>query len=136
MKGMVALELGVIERLVDDARAAGLDPAIDPIPSATRRAVHLHGGRGGGLDRRRPLDRRAPTGLVLAAAGAVNECGGVSVTVAGKRLYPIEVAEKGFAPYRIHITGTWGHGSMPRDDNAAVLAARAIERWPCRARSG
>ena len=50
------------------------------------------------------------------------------MTVAGRRLYPIQVAEKGFAPYRIHVTGTWGHGSMPRDDNAAVLAARVVER--------
>jgi acetylornithine deacetylase/succinyl-diaminopimelate desuccinylase-like protein len=52
----------------------------------------------------------------------------VSVTVAGRRLYPIQVAEKGFVPYRIHVAGNWGHGSMPRDDNAAVLAAGIIER--------
>ena len=64
----------------------------------------------------------------LQAAGAVNECGGVSVTVAGRRLYPIQVAEKGFVPYRIHVRGNWGHGSMPREDNAAVLAAGIIER--------
>ena len=61
-------------------------------------------------------------------AGAVNECGGVSVTVAGRRLYPIQVAEKGFAAYRISVRGTWGHGSMPRDDNAAVMAAAVIAR--------
>ena len=59
----------------------------------------------------------------------------MAVTVAGRRLYPIQVAEKGFAPYRIHVRGTWGHGSMPRDDNAAVLAARRIERLAARARS-
>ncbi len=50
------------------------------------------------------------------------------MTVAGRRFYPIQVAEKGFAAYRIAIRGTWGHGSMPRDDNAAVLAAAVIER--------
>ena len=128
MKGMIAMELGVIERLVAEARDAGLDPAIDPIPglrrdllftcSADEEAGSIHGARW--IAEHRPA--------WLQAAGAVNECGGVSVTVAGKRLYPIQVAEKGFAPYRIHITGTWGHGSMPRADNAAVLAARAIER--------
>jgi acetylornithine deacetylase/succinyl-diaminopimelate desuccinylase-like protein len=64
----------------------------------------------------------------LRAAGAINESGGVSVTIAGVRLYPIQVAEKGFAPHRIHVRGTWGHGSMPREDNAAVLAARIVER--------
>ena len=128
MKGMIAMELGVIERLVAEARDAGLDPATDPIPglrrdllftcSADEEAGSVHGARW--IAEHRPA--------WLQAAGAVNECGGISVTVAGKRLYPIQVAEKGFAPYRIHITGTWGHGSMPRADNAAVLAARAIER--------
>jgi acetylornithine deacetylase/succinyl-diaminopimelate desuccinylase-like protein len=50
------------------------------------------------------------------------------VTVRGRRFYPIQVAEKGFAPFRIHVSGSWGHGSMPRRDNAAVLAARVVER--------
>ena len=50
------------------------------------------------------------------------------MTVAGRRFYPIQVAEKGFAAYRIARPGTWGHGSMPRDDNAAVLAAAVIDR--------
>ncbi len=47
-------------------------------------------------------------------------------TVAGRRLYPIQVAEKGYASYRLHVRGTWGHGSMPRSDNAAVLAAEVV----------
>ena len=50
------------------------------------------------------------------------------MTVAGRRFYPIQVAEKGFAAYRIAVRGTWGHGSMPREDNAAVLAAAVIAR--------
>ncbi len=128
MKGMIALELGVIERLVEEARAAGLDPATDPIPGLRRDVLFTCTAdeEAGSLDGARWIAKHRPEWLQ--AAGAVNECGGVSVTVGGKRLYPIQVAEKGFAPYRIHITGTWGHGSMPRADNAAVLAARAIER--------
>jgi acetylornithine deacetylase/succinyl-diaminopimelate desuccinylase-like protein len=128
MKGMIALELGVIERLVEEARAAGLDPATDPIPGLRRDVLFTCTAdeEAGSLDGARWIAQHRPDWLQ--ATGAVNECGGVSVTVAGKRLYPIQVAEKGFAPYRIHITGTWGHGSMPRADNAAVLAARAIER--------
>src|SRR4029450_8663646 len=35
MKGMIALEIGVIERLVAEARDAGRDPARDPIPGLT-----------------------------------------------------------------------------------------------------
>ena len=128
MKGMVALELGVIERLVEEARDAGLDPATDPIPGLRRDVLFTCTAdeEAGGLAGARWIVEHRPDWL--RAAGAVNECGGVSVTVAGRRLYPIQVAEKGYAPYRIHITGTWGHGSMPRADNAAVLAARAIER--------
>jgi acetylornithine deacetylase/succinyl-diaminopimelate desuccinylase-like protein len=51
----------------------------------------------------------------LLAAGALNECGGVAVTVAGTRLWPIQVAEKGFAIYDLEVRGRWGHGSMPGD---------------------
>jgi len=128
MKGMVALELGVVARLVADARAAGRDPATDPIPGLRRDVLFTCAAdeeAGGEAGARWLADERPDW---LRAAGAVNECGGVSVTAGGRRLYPIQVAEKGYAPYRIAVRGTWGHGSMPRDDNAAVLAARLVER--------
>jgi acetylornithine deacetylase/succinyl-diaminopimelate desuccinylase-like protein len=64
----------------------------------------------------------------MRAAGCLNECGGVATTIGGVRLYPIGVAEKGFCVYRIIVRGTSGHGSMPRDDNAAILAARIVGR--------
>ena len=50
------------------------------------------------------------------------------IEVGGRRFYPIQVAEKGFEVYRIHVQGTWGHGSMPRDDNALVRAAEVVRR--------
>jgi acetylornithine deacetylase/succinyl-diaminopimelate desuccinylase-like protein len=128
MKDMVALELGVIRLLADEARAAGLDPAHDPIPGLRRDVLFTSNAdeEAGGDAGAKWFARERPDWLH--AAGAVNESGGVSVTIAGRRLYPIQVAEKGFAPYRIHVRGTWGHGSMPRDDNAAVLAAAIVER--------
>src|SRR6185503_1110174 len=128
MKGMVALELGVVERLVEEARAAGLDPARDPIPGLRRDVLFTSTAdeEAGGTDGAKWLAENRPEWL--RAAGALNECGGVSATIAGKRFYPIQVAEKGFAAYRIAIRGTQGHGSMPREDNAAVLAAAVIER--------
>jgi acetylornithine deacetylase/succinyl-diaminopimelate desuccinylase-like protein len=128
MKGMIALELGVIERLVAEARSAGRDPARDPIPGLRRDLLFTCSAdeEAGATDGARWLATHRPDWL--RAAGAVNECGGVSVTVAGRRLYPIQVAEKGFVPYRIHVSGTWGHGSMPREDNAAVLAAAVVAR--------
>ena len=128
MKDMIALELGVVRLLAAEARAAGRDPASDPIPGL-RRDVLLtstadeeaggHHGAGWMVEHKPEW---------LRAAGAVNECGGVATTIAGRRLYPIQVAEKGYSVYRIHVRGTWGHGSMPREDNAAVLAAAAITR--------
>ncbi len=64
----------------------------------------------------------------MRAAGALNECGGVSLDLAGRRFYPIGVAEKGYVAYRITVRGSWGHGSLPRPDNAAVRAAAIVAR--------
>ncbi len=128
MKAMVAMEIGVVRLLAAAARAAGLDPARDAIPglrrdvlfaaTADEEAGGVHGA--GWIAANRPE--------LLRAAGALNECGGVSATLGGRRVYPIGVAEKGFAIFRIEVTGTAGHGSMPRADNAAVLAAQVVTR--------
>ena len=128
MKAMVAMELGVVRQLAAEARAAGLDPASDPIPGLRRDVLFTCTAdeEAGGLAGAKWVAENRPEWL--RAAGALNECGGVSATIAGRRLYPIQVAEKGFAAYRIAVRGTWGHGSMPREDNAAVLAAAVIER--------
>ncbi len=128
MKAMIAMELGVVRLLAAEARAAGLDPAHDPIPGLRRDVLFTCTAdeeAGGSAGAKWVVEQRPDW---VRAAGAVNECGGVSVTVAGRRLYPIQVSEKGFAAYRIAVRGTWGHGSMPRDDNAAVMAAAVIER--------
>ena len=128
MKGMVAMELAVVRLLTDAARAAGRDPASDPIPGLRRDLLFTCTAdeeAGGGAGAKWIAERRPDW---LQAAGALNECGGIATTVAGRRLYPIQVAEKGYAAYRIAVRGTWGHGSMPREDNAAVLAADVIRR--------
>ena len=128
MKSMVAMELAVIRLLAAEAQAAGLDPARDPIPGLRRDVLFTCTAdeEAGGLVGAGWIVEHKPSWLQ--AAGALNECGGVATTVAGRRLYPIQVAEKGYAAYRIAIRGTWGHGSMPRDDNAAVLAGAVIAR--------
>jgi acetylornithine deacetylase/succinyl-diaminopimelate desuccinylase-like protein len=128
MKGMVAMELTVVRLLAAAARAAGRDPASDPIPGLRRDVLFTctadeEAGAGAGA---RWIAANRPDWLQ--AAGALNESGGVATTVAGRRLYPIQVAEKGYAAYRIAVRGAWGHGSMPRDDNAVVLAAEVIRR--------
>ncbi len=128
MKSMVAMEVAVLGLLAGRARAAGVDPAVDPIPGLRRNVLfactsdeEAGGWQGAGW----LVDNRPEA---VRAAGALNEAGGVSVDLGGRRFYPIQVAEKGFEIYRIRVTGAWGHGSMPRDDNAAVMAAEAVTR--------
>ena len=128
MKGTIAMQLQVVRLIAAEARAAGRDPATDPVPGLTRDVLFTVTAdeEAGGLQ---GVGWLAGNRLEwLQAAGALTECGGVSVTAAGQRLYPIQVAEKGFAVYRILVHGAWGHGSMPRPDNAAVRAADAIAR--------
>ncbi|MDP9468452.1 MAG: M20/M25/M40 family metallo-hydrolase, partial [Chloroflexota bacterium] len=59
------------------------------------------------------------------AAAALNEVGGYSTTLGGRRVYAIQVAEKGIIWTRMRSTGTPGHASMPHPDNAAVKLAEA-----------
>lgn len=128
MKGMVAMEVAVALALAREARAAGRDPATDPIPGLRRDVLFASTAdeEAGGHDGAGWIVEHRPEWL--RAAGALNECGGVTLTIAGRRLYPIGVAEKGYANYRITVHGTWGHGSMPRPDNAAVRAAAIVAR--------
>lgn len=128
MKGTAAMQLAVVRALSREAREAGRDPASDPVPGLRRDVLFAatadeeaggHQGIGWVVEHRPDW---------LHAAGALSECGGVSMELAGRRLYPIQVAEKGFAVYRIVVHGTSGHGSMPRPDNAIVLAAEVVRR--------
>lgn len=128
MKFMVAMEAMVVILLARRARAAGLDPALDVLPGLRRDVLFTCTAdeeAGGAAGVRWLVDHRPEW---LRAAGAVNEAGAVSIDLAGRRFYPVMTAEKGRETYRIKVHGTWGHGSMPRDDNAAVLAAEAIRR--------
>jgi acetylornithine deacetylase/succinyl-diaminopimelate desuccinylase-like protein len=128
MKNLVAMELAVVRLLAAEARDAGRDPAIDPIPGLHRDVLYTVTAdeEAGGLAGIAWIVENRPDWLQ--AAGAINESGAVATTYGGRRFYPIGVAEKGYAVYRISVTGTWGHGSMPRDDNAAVLAAQVVAR--------
>jgi acetylornithine deacetylase/succinyl-diaminopimelate desuccinylase-like protein len=129
MKHLVAMELSVVRMLAAEARAAGRDPATDPVPGLTRDVLFASTAdeEAGGLDGIIPLVLERPD--LIRAAGAINESGAVATTIGGRRFYPIGVAEKGYAVYRLTVHGTWGHGSMPREDNAAILASRIVTRF-------
>jgi acetylornithine deacetylase/succinyl-diaminopimelate desuccinylase-like protein len=65
----------------------------------------------------------------LVRAGFVlNETGGFTLFIGERRFYPIQVAEKGFVTVRMTVTGTPGHGSMPRADSAITQLAELIIR--------
>lgn len=115
MKSMVAMELAVMRLLAAETRAAGRDPASDPVPGLRRDVIFASTAdeEAGGVEGAGWMAGHRPD--LLAAAGAVNECGGVSIVVGGARLYPIQVAERGFAIYDLEVTGHWSHGSMPGD---------------------
>jgi acetylornithine deacetylase/succinyl-diaminopimelate desuccinylase-like protein len=128
MKSMVAMEVQVMRRLARAARAAGRNPATDPIPGLRRDVIVCSTAdeEAGGWHGADWLVNEHPEWL--RAAGALNEAGGISTTYGGVRFYPIQVAEKGFVVYKIRVKGRWGHGSVPTPDNAAVLASRIVMR--------
>jgi acetylornithine deacetylase/succinyl-diaminopimelate desuccinylase-like protein len=128
MKNLVAMQLEVMRSLAGEARAAGRDPASDPVPGLRRDVLFASTAdeEAGGLAGAAWLAFEHPE--ELRAAAAINEAGGVAVHVGERRLYPIQVAEKGTTVYRLSFRGAWGHGSMPRPDNAIVLAAEAVTR--------
>jgi acetylornithine deacetylase/succinyl-diaminopimelate desuccinylase-like protein len=128
MKSMVAMEVQVMRRLARAARSAGRNPATDPVPGLARDVVFCCSAdeEAGGWQGANWLVNEHPEWL--RAAAALNEAGGQAMTYGGVRFYPIQVAEKGFVVYRLHVKGRWGHGSVPSPDNAAVLAARIVTR--------
>jgi acetylornithine deacetylase/succinyl-diaminopimelate desuccinylase-like protein len=69
---------------------------------------------------------------------AISEVGGFSVTVAdGKRLYFVEVAQKGIHWMKLTARGRAGHGSMMNSDNALTSLTEAVAKigryeWPQR----
>jgi acetylornithine deacetylase/succinyl-diaminopimelate desuccinylase-like protein len=128
MKAMLAMELQIVRRLARAARAAGRDPAADPIPGLRRDVIFCSTAdeEAGGWQGASWLVDNHPDWL--RAAGALNEAGGISMPIRGVRFYPIQVAEKSFVVYKLRVKGRWGHGSIPSPDNAAVLAARIVTR--------
>ena len=128
MKNLLAMQMVVMRMLAGEARAAGRDPSSDPVPGLVRDVLLVStadeeaGGKlgAGWIASNRPE--------LLRAAGAINECGGMSLHVGEDVLYPVQVAEKGVGIYRITVHGESGHGSIPREHNAVVLAAEVIRR--------
>jgi acetylornithine deacetylase/succinyl-diaminopimelate desuccinylase-like protein len=122
MKDMVAMELGVMLALHRSGAALRRDVIFAAV------ADEEAGGEFGALHwvRNRPDLFSDHAGRP--AAAALNEVGGYSMTIRGRRTYALQVAEKGIIWTRMRATGTPSHGSMPSPDNAAIKLAEAVTR--------
>lgn len=120
MKNMVAMELGVMLALARSGAPLRRDVIF--VTVADEEAGGEHGARA--LVEQRPDLFADADGRP--AAAALNEVGGYSMTVGGRRFYTVQVAEKGIAWTRLRSSGTPGHGSMPHADNAAAKIAAAV----------
>lgn len=124
MKGMDAVMLTALEFL----HAQGIRPRRDII-------LALFGDEeAGGVYGSDWLVTHRPD-LFEGATEAVSEVGGFSATVAGKRAYFLQTAEKGIAWLNLSATGTPGHGSARHADNAVTKMADAMSAighhtWP------
>ena len=59
---------------------------------------------------------------------AIGEFGGFSFPIAGRRFYPIMVAEKQICVLRATIRGSGGHGALRGSGSAAARLARVLQR--------
>lgn len=57
---------------------------------------------------------------------AIGESGGFSLHLGDTTFYPVQVAEKGLCWIRARVTGTPGHGSIPRHDSAVTRLGEAL----------
>lgn len=120
MKGIGATQLAVFLALARDAAAGRIVLKRDLILAATadeESSANLGMG---------PLAAAHPD--LLRAEYALSEFGGYPMRVANRTFYPIQTAEKGTAWLTLRARGTPGHASVPRDDNAVVALARAVDR--------
>ncbi len=114
MKNHVAASLAIIKRLKQDAVALDRDVIFAAV------ADEEQGCRAGSLwlcEHHRDL---------VSAEYALGEGGGFSLHVGGRCFYPVQVAEKGVCWLKASVDGPPGHGSMPREDSAALQLCQRI----------
>ncbi|WP_022870793.1 M20/M25/M40 family metallo-hydrolase [Yaniella halotolerans] len=124
MKGMDAIMLTALEHL----HATGQQPRRDII------LAFFGDEEAGGVYGSEWLVANRPD-LFAGASEAISEVGGFTATVAGKRAYFLQTAEKGIAWLNLTATGAPGHGSSQHKDNAVTKMADAISsighhEWP------
>lgn len=118
MKGMVAMTLTALSRLVHEGRAPRRDLVL---------AFFADEEAGGELGAGHVTRTRAD--LFSDCRDAIGEVGGFSHTIGeGARAYFVSTAEKGVWWARLVAEGRAGHGSMLNPDNPVALLAHAVSR--------
>jgi acetylornithine deacetylase/succinyl-diaminopimelate desuccinylase-like protein len=115
MKGGVAMMLSALLA----AKAEGLEPAGDVIFCALADEENMSPYGAEWLVRERAE-------LFEGVRHAIGEFGGFTMHAAGRRFYPIQVAEKQVCTVRVTLRGTPGHGSMPVRGGAMAKLARVL----------
>ncbi len=65
---------------------------------------------------------------LIRSGWVLNEVGGFTLHVGNKRIYPIQVAEKGFVTVKMIVNAPPGHGSMPRKETAISKISALITK--------
>jgi acetylornithine deacetylase/succinyl-diaminopimelate desuccinylase-like protein len=117
MKGGVAMMLAAVLRL----RAEGAEPPGDVLfcALADEEALGTYGAEW--------LVREHPEQFA-GVRYAIGEFGGFTAHQAGRRFYPIQVAEKQVCTVKASVRGPGGHGSMPMRGGATARLAEMLER--------
>lgn len=121
MKSMVAMSASVLRML---ARTGA------PLRRTVLLAAVADEETGCDLGSRWLVDHHADR---VRAGYALGEVGGATYRIAGRPVYPVQVAERGVCWVRATARGTSGHGSIPRQDNPVVRLAGFLARLGPRA---
>jgi acetylornithine deacetylase/succinyl-diaminopimelate desuccinylase-like protein len=117
MKGGVAMMLAAFMR----AQSGGATPPGDVILS-------LMSDEEAGSDHGAAFLVREHPGLFAGVRYAIGEFGGFTMELAGRRFYPIMVAEKQVCWTGVRIRGPAGHGSLPIKGSAPGKLGRLLHR--------
>jgi acetylornithine deacetylase/succinyl-diaminopimelate desuccinylase-like protein len=117
MKGAVAMYLSAFLRL----QAEGIKPAGDIVFMA------LSDEENGGVFGAGYMAEEQPESLA-GVKYALGEFGAFSLYLAGKRFYPIQVAEKQLCTMELTIRGASGHGASIVPGNAMQVLGRVLDR--------
>ena len=122
MKAMIAMELGVVRLLAAEARAAGLDPARDPIPGLRRDVLFTCTAdeEAGGHDRRE-VGRRAATRVAPRAPAPSTSA------AASRRRWPAAGSTRSRSPRR--ASPPIGSRSAGRGATARCRATTTRRSW-------